>query len=324
MSIYDDIHKQFSTIDEWSEPDEKAMLAPYTYLGINTAKELPAMITKAFNHWYQVPQPALDIIMKIVGPIHAACLLIDDIQDDSDLRGGNPVAHKVYGVAQTINTATYVCFDAYHNISKLAPFVRSPETTDLWSIINEEITALHRGQWIDVYWRDNLICPTEEEYLKMIHNKTGAIFRLPIRLLQALSPVDPLPDCVPLVNIIGILAQIRNDLLSLSPVFTKDKGFCEDFSEGKFSFPIIHSIKADTSNSLLMDTLQLRPKDEATKRKALMYMNDQTKSLDHTFDVLCKLEKTANEELQKLGGNPELSSIFERIRFSSTPEIEEQ
>nr|A0A858EAD5.1 RecName: Full=IDS-like terpene synthase 2; Short=ILTPS2 [Melampsora lini]QIG55794.1 terpene synthase [Melampsora lini] len=321
MSIYDDIFKQFPTIDEWSESNEKIMLEPYTHLGINTAKELPSMVTKAFNHWYQVPQPALDIILQIVGPIHAACLLIDDIQDDSDLRGGNPVAHKVYGVAQTINTATYVCFDAYHKISKLTPFSKSPETTDLWSIINDEIAALHRGQWIDLYWRDSLICPTEEEYLRMIHNKTGAIFRLPIKLLQALSPVDSPPDCFPLVNVVGILVQIRNDLLSLSPDFTKDKGFCEDFSEGKFSFPIIHSVKADSSNSLLIDILRLRPKDEPTKRKALRYMKDQTKSLDHTFDVLCKLEKTAKEELEKLGGNSELSSILELIQVSPIPEI---
>nr|A0A858E4Y6.1 RecName: Full=IDS-like terpene synthase 2; Short=ILTPS2 [Melampsora larici-populina 98AG31]QIG55791.1 terpene synthase [Melampsora laricis-populina] len=312
------------TIVEWSEPDQKILLEPYTYLGINTDKELPAMVTRAFNHWYQVPQPALDIILKIVGPIHVASLLIDDIQDDSDLRKGKPVAHTVYGVAQTINTATYVFFDAYRNISKLTPFLKSPEITDLGSIIDDEIMALHRGQGKDLYWRDSLICPTEEEYLRMIHNKTGAMFRLPIKLLQALSPVESLPDCFPLVNIIGILAQIQNDLLSLSREFTEDKGFCEDFSEGKFSFPIIHAIKADSSNSLLMDILRSRPKDEATKRKALRYMNDQTKSLDHAFKVIRKLEKIAKEEIEKLGGNPELSSIFELIHFSSTPEIDDQ
>ncbi|KAH9819031.1 isoprenoid synthase domain-containing protein [Melampsora americana] len=324
MSIYDDISKHFPTIDEWSESKEKIILEPYTYLGIITVKELPSMITKAFNHWYQVPEPVLDIILQIVGPIHAACLLIDDIQDDSDLRGGKPVAHKVYGVALTINSATYVCFEAYQNILKLTPYLKSTvAATDLLKIFNDEITALHRGQGIDVYWRDSFVCPTEEEYLQMVHFKTGAIFRLPIKLLQVLSPLESIPDYFPLVNTIGVLVQIRNDLLSLSPAFTKDKGFCEDFSEGKFSFPIIHSIKADQSNSLLMDTLRSRPKDVTTKKNALRYMNDQTKSLDYTFDVICKLEKTAKEELKKLGGNSELSSILDFIQLSSTLEIED-
>ncbi|KAH9819022.1 isoprenoid synthase domain-containing protein [Melampsora americana] len=297
MSIYDDIFKHFPTIDEWSESNEKIILEPYTYLGIITVKELPSMITKAFNHWYQVPEPVLDIILQIVGPIHAACLLIDDIQDDSDLRGGKP-AFPIDLV--TVLLPSYVCFEAYQNILKLTPYLKSPvAAADLLKIFNDEITALHRGQGIDVYWRDS-------------------------SLLQALSPLDSLPDYFPLVNIIGILVQIRNDLLSLSPAFTKDKGFCEDFSEGKFSFPIIHSIKADQCNSLLMDTLRSRPKDVTTKKNALRYMNDQTKSLDYTFDVICKLERTAKEELEKLGGNSELSSILDFIQLSSTLETEER
>ena len=35
---------------------------------------------------------------------------IDDIEDNSKLRRGNPVAHSIYGVAQTINSANYMYF----------------------------------------------------------------------------------------------------------------------------------------------------------------------------------------------------------------------
>ena len=35
---------------------------------------------------------------------------IDDIQDNSVLRRGIPVAHSIYGVASTINSANYVYF----------------------------------------------------------------------------------------------------------------------------------------------------------------------------------------------------------------------
>ncbi|KAH9821515.1 isoprenoid synthase domain-containing protein [Melampsora americana] len=325
MSFYDGIFKRFPNIDEWSETNEKIIREPYTYLGYITDQELPSMITKAFNHWYQVPEPVLDLVLKIIGPIHAAGLLIDDIQDNSELRGGKPVAHKVYGVPQTINSATYVCYEAFHNISNLIPFLKSSTATDLFEIFNDEITALHRGQGIDLYWRDSFVCPTEEEYLLMIYNKTGASFRMAIRLLKALSPLDSPPECLPLVNLMGIFLQIQNDLLSFSPSFTKKKGFCEDLSEGKFSFPIIHSIKADTSSRLLMNILRLRSKDEATKTRALKYMNEQTNSLDYTFEIICKLENAVKEELNKLGGNPELSSILDLIHISSTlDEIKEQ
>jgi geranylgeranyl pyrophosphate synthase len=33
---------------------------------------------------------------------------IDDVEDNSELRRGIPVAHKIYGVASTINSANYV------------------------------------------------------------------------------------------------------------------------------------------------------------------------------------------------------------------------
>jgi geranylgeranyl diphosphate synthase type 3 len=37
-------------------------------------------------------------------------LSIDDIEDNSKLRRGIPVAHNIYGVAQTINSANYIYF----------------------------------------------------------------------------------------------------------------------------------------------------------------------------------------------------------------------
>ena len=32
----------------------------------------------------------------------------------------------------------------------------------------EELLELHRGQGMDIYWRDSFTCPTEEEYKEMV------------------------------------------------------------------------------------------------------------------------------------------------------------
>ena len=42
--------------------------------------------------------------------LHNASLLIDDIEDNSTLRRGIPVAHNIYGIAHTINSANYMYF----------------------------------------------------------------------------------------------------------------------------------------------------------------------------------------------------------------------
>ena len=32
----------------------------------------------------------------------------------------------------------------------------------------EQLLELHRGQGMEIYWRDSYICPTEDEYRQMI------------------------------------------------------------------------------------------------------------------------------------------------------------
>jgi geranylgeranyl diphosphate synthase type 3 len=67
----------------------------------------------------------------------------------------------------------------------------------LIEIFTEELLNLHRGQGMDLYWRDSLTCPSEADYLEMVGNKTGGLFRLAIKLMQAESAVDVY---VPLYN----------------------------------------------------------------------------------------------------------------------------
>lgn len=60
----------------------------------------------------------------------------------------------------------------------------------LVQIYSEELLNLHRGQGMELHWRDSLTCPTEADYLEMVDNKTGGLFRLAIKLMQAESTVN--------------------------------------------------------------------------------------------------------------------------------------
>ena len=80
----------------------------------------------------------------------------------------------------------------------------------------------------------------------MVNNKTGGLLRLAVRLLHAESVETR--DLIPLANLVGVLFQIRDDYMNLASAnYTKEKGFCEDLTEGKFSFPVIHSILQTTT-----------------------------------------------------------------------------
>lgn len=38
----------------------------------------------------------------------------------------------------------------------------------MWFLSVEQLLELHRGQGMDIYWRDSNVCPTEEEYKQMV------------------------------------------------------------------------------------------------------------------------------------------------------------
>jgi len=212
---------------------------------------------------------------------------VDDIEDNSVLRRGIPVANSIFGVAQTLNSANYVYFKAMQDLTQMG----NPK---LIEIFTEELLNLHRGQGMELYWRDSLTCPTEADYLEMVGNKTGGLFRLAIKLMQAESAVNI--DCAPLVSTVGILFQILDDHLNLSPTsgYTSLKGLCEDLTEGKFSFPVIHAIRADPSNLVLMNILKQKPTDEEVKRYAIQYM-ERKGSFEYSKKIIGELRQKSGE-----------------------------
>ncbi|GAB1742138.1 hypothetical protein NU219Hw_g7701t1 [Hortaea werneckii] len=322
----------------WTSEKENILRGPFDYLESHPGKSVRTHLINAFNAWLRVPAPSLTIITNVVGMLHTASLLIDDVEDSSSLRRGVPVAHQIFGPAQTINSANYIYFLALQELGKL----NNPECVRIYT---EELLCLHRGQGMDLFWRDTLTCPSEEDYLEMVGNKTGGLFRLAIKLMCAespshnlivgvansnlhLSPTQPpqhqeqhersaeegdpsdsLPnpsssssssspqptDYIPLVNTIGLLFQILDDYKSLaSSPYASTKGlFAEDLTEGKFSFPIIHSIRADPTNLVLLNILRQKTADEEVKKFAVRYMDATTGSLGYTRRVLRGLARKA-------------------------------
>ncbi|KKK14112.1 hypothetical protein ARAM_007366 [Aspergillus rambellii] len=276
---------------KWSRENEKIIMGPYDYMLQHPGKDLRRQMINAFDLWLKVPPESLTIINKVVAMLHTSSLLIDDVEDNSILRRGIPVAHSIYGTAQTINSANYVYFLALQEVQKL----KSPIAIDIYV---QELLNLHRGQGMDLFWRDTLTCPSEDEYLEMVGNKTGGLFRLAVKLMQAESTTEK--DCVSLVNVMGLIFQICDDYLNLSSgTYTKNKGLCEDLTEGKFSFPIIHSIRSNPGNHQLINILRQKTQDEEVKLYALTYM-ESTGSFKHTQKVVRELRERALQLIDEI------------------------
>lgn len=290
LNMLDDIDLQNE--GKWTDYKEETIRGPYDYVSSAPGKEFRTQLIAGLNLWHRVPTESLDTIANVVRMLHNASLLIDDIQDNSVLRRGRPVAHSVYGVAQTINSANFVYFLALAELQKLR---NAKEAVDVFT---QEMLALHRGQGMDLFWRDTLSCPTESDYLEMVSNKTGGLFRLAVRLMQSESDMGI--DCLPLINVMGLIFQIADDYKNLADLnYTQSKGYCEDLTEGKFSFPVIHSIHASSGDQVLLNILSQKPTAFEIKRHAVEHM-ESTGSLEYTrkfVEALAAKAKTLAVEL---------------------------
>lgn len=285
----------FTPQRSWTADKERIVRGPFDYVISHPGKDIRSQLIAAFNEWLQVPPASLEVITRVVGMLHESSLLVDDVQDNSELRRGFPVAHHIFGVAQTINSANYIYFAALQELLRLG-------NQQVVATFAEELVNLHRGQGMDLFWRDTLTCPSEDDYLEMVGNKTGGLFRLGIKLMQAESPVSPPLDCVPLVNLIGLIFQIRDDYINLaSGEYSQHKGICEDLTEGKFSFPVIHSIRSNPSDLQLVNILKQKTTDVQVKRYAVTYM-EGTGSFDYTRKVLATLIERARKLTHEIDG----------------------
>ncbi|CAF4433981.1 unnamed protein product, partial [Adineta steineri] len=104
------------------------LLEPYEYIRTIPGKGIRPKLIKAFNFWLHIPDDKLNVIEELVEMLHNASLLIDDIQDNSKLRRGVPVAHNIYGVPLTINAANYIYFLAMQK----ATVLQHPDVTQIF------------------------------------------------------------------------------------------------------------------------------------------------------------------------------------------------
>lgn len=293
-----------STSTEPSSVQEKILLEPYSYVLKVPGKQVREKLIQAFNFWLRIPEDKLSVIAEVVKMLHNSSLLIDDIEDNSKLRRGIPVAHQIYGVANTINSANYMYFKALDKVLSL-------NHPDCINIFTEELLELHRGQGMDIYWRDSYTCPSEDEYHEMVKKKTGGLFRLAVRLMQTFS--ENTSNFVPLLDTLALFFQIRDDYANLlSEEYKENKSFCEDLTEGKFSFPIIHAIRSDSESTRILNILRQRTTDVDLK-KYFVDCLEEIGSFAYTKVILKQMEEKSQALIADLGGNPQLSAIVQQL-----------
>ena len=174
------------------------------------------------------------------------------------------------------------------------------------NIVIEQVRDLYVGQTFDVYWTRSGHCPSEKEYLEMVDKKTGGLFQLPAKLLQCLSDNRNGSYIEQMISLFGRFFQVRDDYQNLTDKdYNRQKGFCEDLDEGKYSFPLIHALNTeDTRGSLKLEALlHSRRENGCLSRGAKELVLEHLRevgSMEHTRRLLEDLRRQIDEEMARL------------------------
>lgn len=191
---------------------------------------------------------AEDIVHLLTIPelIHNGTLIVDDVEDGSEVRRGKPCIHRIYGEDVAINAGNTLY---YLPVAAVLSKIRIPEAvqTALLKIYVEEMLRLSFGQALDIAWHRGIGREVNEsQYLLMCDLKTGSLARLSVRIASLMAGADRRVEdkLSRFASSIAVAFQIQDDLLNLigdESLYGKEIG--GDIREGKRTLMVIHALR---------------------------------------------------------------------------------
>lgn len=229
--------------------------------------------------------------------IHNGTLMIDDIEDQSEVRRGKQCTYRLFGLDVAINTGNAMYYLPLLPLIETQNEITTETKNKAYEIYIQEMINLSFGQAMDIAWHKGLAEADkidEKSYLQMCAYKTGTLARIAAKLAAVLSGADTeLTEKLGLfAESIGVAFQIQDDILDLTgKKFSQKKGAPGmDVSEGKRTLMIIHTLKTATAKDrnrlehiLRMHTKDQRLRDEAIaiirKYKAVEYAREYAREI---------------------------------------------
>jgi geranylgeranyl pyrophosphate synthase len=228
---------------------DKALLDPAWYLMNLGGKRLrPVLMLLVIEALGKNPDDFVEfsIIPEI---IHNGTLVHDDIEDSSTMRRGAQSVHVKYGLDVALNLGDFLFY--FPVVALLESKKLNARTKNaIFSIYTRDMLRLGIGQATELAWHNQLVDPsqvTEDNYLQMAFDKTGALTGMAARMGAVLAGANKST-----VNAlgrfgatIGVAFQLQDDLLNLKEsMVSKNKGgIGEDIREGKITLAVIYTLK---------------------------------------------------------------------------------
>ncbi len=186
-------------------------------------------------------------LAAIIEFIHTATLLHDDVVDASLLRRGQKTANQHWGNEASVLVGDFLYSRAFQMLVEVGSMRIMEVMSEATNIIAEgEVQQLINCHDPDI---------TEQNYLKVIHNKTAKLFEAAARIGAILCNRSAAEEQAMAAygRHLGIAFQLVDDALDYSgSVAELGKNIGDDLSEGKPTMPLLYAMLHSTPAQTLL------------------------------------------------------------------------
>ena len=216
-------------------------------------------------------------LAAVIEFLHTATLLHDDVVDTSDMRRGRSTANARWGNAPSVLVGDFLYARAFEMMVEL-------ESLPIMNVLSHATAVIAEGEVMQLM---NVKNPdlTEEQYMKVIHNKTAMLFEAashPGALLAGASQQQEkaLQDYG---KHLGLAFQLVDDVLDYrGDAETMGKNVGDDLAEGKATLPLIHAMAngSDEERQLIRQAIRKGGLDDLSQIVAIV---ESSGALEYTM-----------------------------------------
>lgn len=240
--------------------------------------------------------------------LHNGTIIVDDVEDEAEIRRGEPALHHVFGQDIALNAGNAMYFLPLKVIKKNPADLDSETQLAMYDMLMDELNRTHLGQGMDIYWhrnRDAVV--TEVEYLEMCACKTGCLGRIVARLAAILTDQSPEVerDIAKYAEDMSIAFQIGDDILDIESSIEGGtefgKAFGNDIREGKRTLMVIHALgEASSDEADRLATILHERKNTREEIIEAIEIIQKTGSIEYARECALSFAESAREHLREV------------------------
>jgi len=251
--VEDDMHAVDQEISKRLKSDVVLVNQLASYIITSGGKRLRPLIVLLSSRAFGYQGQAHILLAAIIEFIHTATLLHDDVVDASDMRRGRFSANAVWG-----NEASVLVGDFLY--SRAFEMMVDTDSMRVMDILAKTTNTIAEGEVLQLM---NCHKPdvSEQDYIKVIQNKTAKLFEASTWLGAVISNQDS--ETATAMAAFGMHLGTAFQLIDDALDYGKDnegldKNVGDDLAEGKPTLPLIHCMREgnDSQRNLVCEAIK--------------------------------------------------------------------